>query len=141
VTGRPAAWRYGNVGGHTTEIELVRAVYDAFAARDLDEALRHVDEDLELHAPGTAAAVGRSRPYRGHDGLREYFADVERIYRRLEIHADDIRTTGVSVVVFGHVELCVDDEVIRRSVLWAWKVRDGKVVGLRVSDVGPYDGA
>jgi ketosteroid isomerase-like protein len=136
VTAPRGSWQYGNPGGHMGEIEIVRAIYDAFARRDLDAALQHVDEDAEVIMPGTAAAAGRSEPYRGHDGVRAYFADAQRVWSELEIHADDIRATGSSVVVFGHVVGRAGDDVVRRRVIWTWKLRDGKAVSLRVNDVG-----
>lgn len=61
---------YGNPGSRDGEIAVVRAIYDAFAARDVGRALPHLAEDFELHVGGTAQRVGRSGPYRGHDACR-----------------------------------------------------------------------
>jgi ketosteroid isomerase-like protein len=127
---------YGNAGGHDGEIATVRAIYAAFARGDLEAALRHIDEDAEVILPATAAAAGRTAPYRGHDGVRQYFADAQRVWEDLEVHADDLRATGTSVVVFGHVTGRAGGEVLRRRVLWTWKLRDGKAVSLRVNDIG-----
>lgn len=133
-------WRYGNLSGSTAEIEVVRAIYDAFARRDLDAALRFFASDAEVVVPGTPARVGRTEPFRGHAGVREYFADAEPVWRELELHADDIRAVDGSVVVFGHVEGRVDDAPVRRQVVWTWKLRDGKATSLRASDVGEVPG-
>jgi ketosteroid isomerase-like protein len=132
----PAGLQYGNPGGHTGEIEVVRAIYDAFARRDLDAALRHIHEDAEVILPGTAAFAGRQEPYRGHDGVRQYFHDADRVWDELTLHADDIRTSAGSVVVFGEVVGRAGGEIVRRRAVWTWKLRDGKAVSLRVSDVG-----
>ena len=80
---------YGNPAGITDEIEIVRAVYDAFARRDIEAMLDYLAPDCELYLEGTARVAGREGPYRGHDGMREYFADVERLWDELVLHAED----------------------------------------------------
>jgi hypothetical protein len=40
------------------------------------------------------------------------------------------------VVVMGHVEATNDQGAIRRAVLWTWRLRDGRAVHVRVSDMG-----
>lgn len=132
----PEHWRYGNLGGRTPEVEVVQGIYDAFARRDLDAALELIAEDAELVVPGTTAQLGRTEPYRGHRGVREYFADAERVWSELVLHADDLRAVGGGVVVFGHVEGRAGDELVRRQVVWTWKVRNGKAWSVRASDVG-----
>jgi ketosteroid isomerase-like protein len=127
---------YGNPAGVTADVDAVRAIYDAFARRDLDAALEHVAPDCELHVEGTASVVGRDGPYRGHEGMREYFADVERVWEELELHAEDFRVVPGSVVVLGHVTAVRDGVPLRRGVLWSWQLRDGKAVSARASDLG-----
>lgn len=128
---------YGNPSGRAVEIDTVRAIYDAFARRDLEAALAHISETCEFHATGTAQRLGRTAPYIGHAGLREYFADAERVWEDLVLHADDIRAAAGGVIVFGHVEGRTGGEVVRRRALWSWQVRDGLATGMRVSDLGP----
>ena len=95
---------YGNPAGDTSDIDVVRSIYDAFAARDLDGALAHLAPDCELHLRGTQQRIGRTEPYKGHDGMREYLADVERTWEDLVLHATDYRAIPGAVVVMGHVE-------------------------------------
>jgi ketosteroid isomerase-like protein len=128
---------YGNPAGLTDDVDTVKAIFAAFAARDLDAALRHVAPDCELHLEGTARAAGRTEPYRGHAGLREYFADVGRVWEELAIAATDYRVVPGSVVVMGSVSGRRDGEPVRRSALWTWKVRDGLATHIRVTDTGP----
>ncbi len=136
ITTVPRPEYYGNPAGLTEDIEVVRAIYASFAARDLDGALEFVSPDCEIHLEGTARAVGRTEPYRGHEGLREYFADVERVWEALEIHATDFRTVPGSVIVLGHVTGRADGQAIRRSAVWTWRVSGGRATHLRVSDMG-----
>jgi ketosteroid isomerase-like protein len=131
---------YGNPGGLTEDIDVVRAIYAAFAARDLDAALAFVAPDCEIHLVGTQRAAGRTEPYRGHDGMRQYFADVERVWEELVLYAEDFRVVPGSVVVMGHVRGRAGGEAIRRSAVWTWRLRDGQAVHIRVADMGDAAG-
>ena len=127
---------YGNPGARDVEIQTVRAIYDAFARRDVEGAIAHISESCEFRPTGTAQRLGRTVPYIGHDGLREYFADAARVWDDLVLHADDIRAAAGGVIVFGHVEGRSGGEVVRRRTLWSWQVRDGLATAMSVSDLG-----
>ena len=127
---------YGNPASLTEDVDVVRAIYAAFAARDIEGALDFVSPDCEIHVEGTARAVGRDGPYRGHDGLREYFEDVERVWHEFEVEAGDYRTVPGAVVVMGTVSGNTGTERIRRRAMWTWKLRDARAVLLRVADLG-----
>jgi ketosteroid isomerase-like protein len=127
---------YGNPAGVTQDIDIVRTIYAAFAARDVDAVIALAAPDCELRLDGTARAIHRTEPYRGHDGVREYFADVERLWDELTLQADDIRTVPGSVIVLGQVEGRRDGATLRRRAMWTWRLREGRVVSIRVSDLG-----
>jgi ketosteroid isomerase-like protein len=127
---------YGTPGEVAREVATVRAIYDAFGRRDVEAALEHIAEDCRVDLPATAGLAGRSDPYRGRDGVRRYFADAERIWSELTLHADDIRATGSGVAVFGRVEGRQGGQAVRRRVLWLWQVEDGKAVSVRANDIG-----
>jgi len=129
---------YGNPAGLRDDIDVVQAIYAAFAARDLDGALEYVDPDCEIHLEGTARRVGREGPYLGHDGMRTYFADVERYWDDLQIHAEDFRVIPGSVIVMGHVTGTTrDGEAVRRAAVSTCRVRDRRAIHVRVADMGP----
>ena len=127
---------YGNPASLTEDVDVVRAIFAAFAARDIEGALDFFSPDCQIHLEGTARAAGRTGPYMGHNGLREYFADVERVWHQLAIEADDYRTVPGSVVVMGHVTGLRGDTRIRRRAMWTWRLRDQRAVMIRVSDLG-----
>ena len=60
-----------NPAGITDEIEIVRAVYTAFARRDIEAMLDYLAPDCELSSRAPRGA-GREGPYRGHEGMRAY---------------------------------------------------------------------
>ena len=127
---------YGTPAGLTDDAETVRAVYAAFARRDIAAMLPHIAPDCELYLRGTADAAGRSEPYVGHEGVREYFADVEAIWDELLLSADDFRVLPGVVIVLGHVLARRADVTARRFVMWTWRVSDGKATSVRVADAG-----
>lgn len=129
--------RYGDPGNAHRELDAVRAIYAAFAARDVEAALAHMAPDVELHLRGTQSRLGRGEPYRGHEGARAYFADAARAWDELVLHTDDMRAAPGSVVVFGHIEGRHGGERIDRSVMWTWTLHEGLATSVRTSDMGP----
>ena len=127
---------YGNPSGETSDIEVVRAIYAAFDARDLEGALQYLAPDCELHLRGTQDRIGREEPYRGHAGMREYFADVERTWEDLTLFATDFRAIPGAVIVMGHVEGKIAGEPVKRRSVWTWKVKDGKATECKAADLG-----
>ena len=127
---------YGNPSGETSDIDVVRAIYAAFAQRDVERALAFLSDDCELHLRGTQDRIGRAEPYRGHDGMREYFADVERTWEDLTLFATDFRAIPGAVIVMGHVEGRIGGEPVKRRSVWTWKVADGKATEVKAADLG-----
>jgi ketosteroid isomerase-like protein len=128
---------YGNPSGETNDIDVVRAIYAAFAERDLEGALAYLAPDCELHLRGTQDRIGRTEPYRGHAGMREYYADVERTWEQLTLYAEDFRAIPGAVIVMGHIEGRIGGEPVKRRSVWTWKVKDGKATEVKAADVGP----
>lgn len=130
---------YGNPASRQNEILVVRAIYDAFARRDVEGAMRYIAEDAEFFPYGTATRIGRTDPYRGHDGVRAYFADASAVWDDITLHATDVRAAAGAVIVFGHVDAVAAGESYRRRAIWNWRVREGKAVSMHVSDLGPVE--
>jgi ketosteroid isomerase-like protein len=132
------SFRYGTSSNAAAEVAVVRALYAAFARRDVAAAAPYLDEGFELFPTGTAELTGRAAPYLGPEGMRQYLEDVQRVWSELELVADDVRAIAGSVIVFGHVRgtPAGTDLVVERRVLWTWKLRDGRAISLRVNDVG-----
>jgi uncharacterized protein len=127
---------YGNPAGLIDEAEVVRAIYEAFARRDVETAIGYLSADCELDFAGTSRLSGRSGPYIGHDGLREYFRDVARVWQELVLHTEDIRVIPGSVIVIGHVTGRSEDLDVHRSSVWTWRVKDGRATSVKVADLG-----
>lgn len=113
-------------------VACVRAMYDAFNARDVGAALKYVHPDIELRPAGTAAVTGRA-VYAGHEGIREYFADVAQVWPEgLEVRPVDFRAVAGSVVAFGTVHGDDGSGPMQDDVVWVWRLRDGLVTSGQV---------
>ena len=113
-------------------VQVVRAIYDAFAARDVERVVRHFHPEGEFRPAGTSLASGRAEPYRGVEGMREYFADVAATWDELVLEPHDLRATGDSVIVAGHVRGRGPSVEADADVAWVWEFRDGLVFACRV---------
>jgi ketosteroid isomerase-like protein len=110
---------------------VVKAVFAAFAERDVERVLELIDPEVEF-APVTADFAGRTEPYRGHEGIREYFRDVELVWDDLRLTPRVFREVGGSIVVTGRVNARSAARIVDGSTGWVWRVRDGRVVYGRV---------
>jgi ketosteroid isomerase-like protein len=114
-------------------VDLVRRLYEAFDERDLQGMMAVTSPDLEWFPPQTASMVQRAEPYRGHEGLRTYFADVDRVWRRLDIIPRDFRDLGDRVLVLGRVYGRGEGGYISDSPAgWLWRVEGGTIIWGRV---------
>jgi ketosteroid isomerase-like protein len=115
--------------------QTVFDLFAAFAARDPQAADAVLHPDVELWAQPTGELAGRSEPYRGHEGFRDYLADVERVWASFEVSPDDVRVAGAGVICFGHAEGRPRGtaEVRRTPVIWVFRLRDARIVFCRVA--------
>ena len=115
--------------------DTVRGLFAAFADRDAEAALALCDPALEWWPEGTGSRSGRQMPYRGHEGMRLYFADVAAVWSSLTIEPGELRVAGNGVIVFGTVRgrLRGEDDVLERPVIYVFKLQDGRLRSGRVA--------
>jgi ketosteroid isomerase-like protein len=112
--------------------DMVRRVFEAFTERDVDAVLELADPDVEFYAP-TGSIAGHDEPYRGHDGMRQYFEDVARIWEELEVIPHEYRELDDTVVALGRVYgRGLDGLLVDSPTGWIWKLRNGKIYECRV---------
>jgi ketosteroid isomerase-like protein len=112
--------------------EIVRKVFAAFSRRDVDALLALCDPEI-VFVPPTGRLAGRDEPYRGHEGLRTYMADVARVWQELRSEPDEyVEIDDDRVLCTGRVYAWGVGRVIDAPAGWVWRVRDGLVVEGRV---------
>jgi ketosteroid isomerase-like protein len=110
-----------------SDVDVVKAVFAAFAERDLERVLELCASEVEFIAV-TSDYAGRTEPYRGHDGIRQYFRDVAEVWDELRLTPTDYRVVGDQVLVTGRVSARSPARVVSGSTGWVWRVRGGRVV-------------
>jgi ketosteroid isomerase-like protein len=107
--------------------EIVRELFDAFGRRDATALLALAHPDIVFRPP-TGRLAGRAEPYRGHDGLRTYLADVARVWQELRSEPDEYVELEDRVLCTGRVYAWGVGRVIDAPAGWVWRLRDGRVL-------------
>jgi ketosteroid isomerase-like protein len=112
-------------------VEIVREALSAMADADLDELLRLFHPEIE-YLPLTHAQV-EGRGYRGHAGVRQYYAEARELWHEMHPVADSFSTNGADVVVVGSCKFRGRGSEIntKTPMAWVFTVRDGKIVRYR----------
>ncbi|MBI5105493.1 MAG: nuclear transport factor 2 family protein [Solirubrobacterales bacterium] len=116
----------------SANLELVRRAFDAFERRDARVLAEVCSEDI-VFEPVTARLAADGRPYVGHAGLRQYLADVARVWQELRPEPTECREVDDELVVCtGRVYAWGVGRVVDTPAGWLWRVRDGRIVHGRV---------
>jgi ketosteroid isomerase-like protein len=114
-----------------TDIEILNAVFTAFAKRDVAGVLMHAADDI-VFTPMTADYAGRDEAYVGHDGIRDYFRDVSSVWDHITVTPTKFRQVGDTVLVTGKISAVAPGRLVAGSTGWIWRLRAGKIVYGRV---------
>jgi ketosteroid isomerase-like protein len=114
-------------------VDTTRQLFDRFSRRDVAGLLELCDDELEF-LPVTAMVTAEGEPYRGHDGITRYMADVARVWEELTVEPLEFHRAGEdTVVAIGRVYAWGVGRVIDAPVGWLWRFGpDGKAVYGRV---------
>lgn len=80
-------------------VEIVRAWAQAFNRRDMDVLDDLASASFELK--GYMSSMIETTTYRGHDGLRKYFADADSAWESVEVSLDEVRDFGERFLAIG----------------------------------------
>ena len=80
-------------------VEALHRMQDAIKRRDLDSYVALHDPDCEI-SPLIAAIEG-GRTYRGHDGVRTFWSDVDASFAEWSRELEEVRDLGDVVVAKG----------------------------------------
>jgi ketosteroid isomerase-like protein len=128
--------RHTSLAVSQENVKIARHLMEAFNRRDLEEFLTFMAPTVEFFAPRTAAEVGRGTPYSGHEGARQFFADVESVWgASLQLHPQEFHPEGDHVVAVGTVTGQRDGEHLDTEAAWGWKLREGKMVWGRAYEI------
>jgi uncharacterized protein len=107
--------------------ELAEALYEAFSGRDLDAVLALISDDFEFRPAGTAELTERAS-YIGHGGMRDYFADIARVWSELRLVPQRFREVEDKLLVLGRVYARTAEGALTDSPAgWLWQAGEGKL--------------
>lgn len=115
-----------------TRTEIAQLLFDAFNTRALDATLALLHPEIVFEAV-SGAVLNDGEPYRGYEGMRRYYADVQAHWRELTVDPTHLREAGNAVVALGHVNGASDAGVLRDApTTWVFKFRDGLVAHIQI---------
>jgi ketosteroid isomerase-like protein len=114
-----------------TTTELVRLAYAAFAKRDYEAMAELAVPDFELDLTDR---VLNPATYRGADGMRQFFAEVDELWESMDMQVERLVERGDEVLALLLVNitgrgsgLLLEDRIAQH-----WTARDGRLVRMRV---------
>ena len=117
--------------------EIVRSNFEAIRSRDVDALLRLYHPD-GVFRPLTGTRI-ESGGYRGHDGIRAYFDEVDEVWDQMTPYADDLRTHGDVVVAIGGCKVRGRESGAESDspMAWVFRIREGRILSTHAfSDAG-----
>jgi ketosteroid isomerase-like protein len=113
--------------------DLVRRAFALFGERDAEGlvALSDPDGDLFPYAIDERRAGG----YHGHEGIRQYVADVDRVFEDFGVDIVEVEEVSEDTVyargrIRGRTR---DGVVVDTPAAWLWMVRDGRLVRMQAN--------
>ena len=111
-------------------MKLAHEVIDAVKTQDVSRLVELTDPEVEWYS---LVALGRSKGYRGHDGIHRYIEDIADAFEFIYAEVDDAISAGDLVLLVGHFHYRgrtsgVDTKSPAGLVV---RLRDGRVVYMR----------
>jgi ketosteroid isomerase-like protein len=113
------------------DVEIVRRSLEALNEGDTEGVLGLMDPDVELV---TARAVLEGISYRGHEGFRQFVADMADDWEDYHPSSERFRDLGdgrVLVVGRFHARGKASGMEVDTPAAWVSEVREGKIVHVR----------
>jgi len=130
LPGGPPATSAAAAGAEERNVRVVRELFEAFAARDVERTIQLVDRGVMMEPLSTE--VEQRTPYLGVSGLRRYFSDLEGTWDKFELTVAGIRAGGDYVVALGRIHAQRQALVADDPAGFTFKLRDGRVVWAKV---------
>jgi ketosteroid isomerase-like protein len=83
-------------------VEVIREAFERWNRGDIDYWIQHAQPQVEIWSK-YAALEESGGPYRGHEGMREWRAEIDRNFELHEVLAEDVRDVDGKVLVLGAV--------------------------------------
>jgi ketosteroid isomerase-like protein len=107
--------------------------HEAWTAGDVETVLALADPEVvarPVHGP-----LFTQSEYHGHDGLRQWFAEMTDPWESFEALVEEVHPTDEGVVGFLHLVGHRDDAVFDARVASFVAIRDGRITSVTARDI------
>ena len=114
-------------------VTLAVQVLDALERRDVDRLVALSDPAVEWHSFFAEVAMGKGGGYRGHDGIRQYVADLNDAWAIVRGEVDDGLGVGDIALLVGRIHYRGKSSGVETAspAGWIFRFRNEKVVLFR----------
>ena len=105
----------------------------AYDSRDVEALLKECAADVEWESALVKGLDGETTVYRGHDGIRDLFREVDHAFEEFRIGFGDIRDLGDRIVASGWMRVRgrASRVAIESPVSFVADFRNGKAIRFR----------
>ncbi|MEK6326120.1 MAG: nuclear transport factor 2 family protein [Actinomycetota bacterium] len=105
-------------------VETLKRVIEAYNRRDIEPLLETSDPEIEWY-PFTAQVEG-GEAYHGHEGLRQWWANLDAAFEEFEASVDEVRDLDDTVLALGQLRARFRSGVsLDTEISWVVRFRDG----------------
>ena len=110
-------------------VDVIREAFERWNRRDIDYWIQHAQPEVEIWSKYAALDQG-GEPYRGHEGMREWRAEIDRNFELHEVLAEDVRDVDDKVLVLGAVRFRgkASQTEMQHPFGWLCEMRDGELL-------------
>jgi ketosteroid isomerase-like protein len=83
--------------------EQAHRAADAYNRRDVDALVEELDPEIEWYPALPVLLGGEATVYRGHDGVRELFRELDSVFDEIHVEYSEIRDLGDQIVAIGQI--------------------------------------
>ena len=105
-------------------VKSLKRAIEAYNRRDIEPLLETSDPEIEWY-PFTAQVEG-DEAYHGHEGLRQWWANIDAAFEEFEASVDQVRDLDDTVLALGHLRTRFRSGVaLDTEIGWVVRFRDG----------------
>jgi ketosteroid isomerase-like protein len=114
-------------------VEAVRRAAAAFNRSDVDALLEEADPEIEWHPLLQVLLGGEATVYRGHQGARDLYRDIDEAFTETQVEVLEVRDLGERSLAFGRLRGRGRESGAQTEIAIAWLVefQGGKVIRVR----------
>jgi ketosteroid isomerase-like protein len=114
-------------------VEAFERAVSAVKRRDVDALLEELDPDVEWHPLAQVMLGGQETVYRGHQGVRDLFRELDEVTAEIHPQISEIRDLGDRIVAVGRIRARGKESgaETESAIGWVAEYERGKMIRIR----------